>query len=107
MSRPPITCAVALDGGTTNTRARLWIDGRIAATARRAVGVRDVVLAGGPGALAVAVRGALDEVLLAAEGRTPEVIVAAGMLSADVGLRAVPHVVAPAGPAELARGSVV
>jgi hypothetical protein len=33
--------AVALDGETTNTRARLIRDGRIVATARRAVGVRD------------------------------------------------------------------
>ena len=44
----------------------------------------------------------LAEVLLAAEGQPPEVIVAAGMLSSEVGLAAVPHVLAPAGPRELA-----
>ena len=35
---------IALDGGTTNTRARLMKGGRVLATARRAVGVRDTVL---------------------------------------------------------------
>ena len=30
--------AIALDGGTTNTRARLVHDGRVVATARREVG---------------------------------------------------------------------
>src|SRR4051794_1449520 len=101
----PIACAVALDGGTTNTRARLWLNGRIAATARRAVGVRDTVLSQGPAPLAVAVRDVLEEVLRRAEGLKPEAIVAAGMLSAEVGLLAVPHAVAPAGPLELASAS--
>ncbi|HZW30492.1 MAG TPA: hypothetical protein VFF52_07255, partial [Isosphaeraceae bacterium] len=38
------TWAIALDGGTTNTRARLMLGGRVLATSRRAVGVRDTVL---------------------------------------------------------------
>ncbi|WP_406699993.1 2-dehydro-3-deoxygalactonokinase [Singulisphaera sp. Ch08] len=99
--------AIALDGGTTNTRARLLRDGQVVATSRRSVGVRDSVLSAGRTGLAVAVRDALAEVLRAAEGHTPEVIVAAGMLSSEVGLAAVPHVLAPAGPQELARGAVV
>jgi 2-dehydro-3-deoxygalactonokinase len=101
--------AVALDGGTTNTRARL-IDvatGSVVATARRAVGVRDTVLAGrGLRPVEEAVRGVLEEVGRAAEGSRPGPIVAAGMLSAEVGLMAVPHVLAPAGLDELARGAV-
>src|SRR6516162_3495881 len=35
---------IALDGGTTNTRARRLRGSRLVATARRAVGVRDTVL---------------------------------------------------------------
>lgn len=107
MDRGKFRLAIALDGGTTNTRARLLRDGQVVATSRRAVGVRDSVLTTGRAGLAEAVRDALAEVLLAANGHAPEVIVAAGMLSSEVGLTAVPHVLAPAGPRELAQGSVV
>jgi 2-dehydro-3-deoxygalactonokinase len=99
--------AVALDGGTTNTRACLLREGRIVAVARRPVGVRDAVFTGGADPLAAAVRDCLDEVRRAAGGVEPSRIVAAGMLSAEVGLGAVPHVVAPAGRDELARGAVL
>lgn len=125
---------IALDGGTTNTRARLLHGSRLVATARRAVGVRDTVLdgprpgaaahAGGPArpvnraGLARAVREVVDEVRgqMEREIRTdrgtvsadvrPE-IVAAGMLSSEVGLAAVPHVLAPAGLEDLARAAQV
>ena len=107
MDRGKFRLAIALDGGTTNTRARLLRDGQVVATSRRSVGVRDSVFSAGRAGLAGAVRDALAEVLLAAEGDAPEVIVAAGMLSSEVGLAAVPHVLAPAGPRELARGAVV
>lgn len=107
MLRGKFSLAIALDGGTSNTRARLLRDGQVVATSRRSVGVRDSVLAAGRSPLVVAVRDALVEVLQAADGLEPEVIVAAGMLSSEVGLAAVPHVQAPAGLAELARGAVV
>lgn len=107
MSRSPIRWAVALDGGTTNTRARLLHEGRVVASARRAVGVRDTVLAHGRDALAAAVRDAMAEVLRSAEVERPDLIVAAGMLSSEVGLAAVPHVVAPAGRDELAQAALV
>jgi len=95
--------AIALDGGTTNTRARLIRDGRVVATARRGVGVRDNVLTTGPNPLAAAVREAIREVLNSPSAARPELIVAAGMLSSEVGLAPVPHVVAPAGIEELAQ----
>lgn len=103
----PIRGAVALDGGTTNTRARLLHDGRVVATARRAVGVRDTVLAAGRDALAAAVRDALAEVMDAAGSEPPQCVVAAGMLSSEVGLATVPHVVAPAGIDELVHAAAV
>jgi 2-dehydro-3-deoxygalactonokinase len=94
--------AIALDGGTSTTRARLLEDGRIVASARRSVGVRDTVLSGGVSPLAEAVRACLDDLEAQAPGSRGLPIVAAGMLSAEVGLVAVPHAGAPAGLSELA-----
>jgi 2-dehydro-3-deoxygalactonokinase len=110
MADSPSGWAVALDGGTTNTRARLVAaaTGRIHCTARRTVGVRDTVLTAerGDSPLARAVRDALAEVSTSAGGILPDLIVAAGMLSSEVGLTAVPHVLAPAGLDELAQSAV-
>jgi 2-dehydro-3-deoxygalactonokinase len=97
--------AVALDGGTTNTRARLIRDGRVVATARRSVGVRDAVFSEGAHPLVRAVRESIAEVCRSAGGVVPDLVVAAGMLTSDVGLEPVPHVGTPAGLAELARGA--
>jgi 2-dehydro-3-deoxygalactonokinase len=120
----PWECAIALDGGTTNTRARLVRRGRVVATARRPVGVRDAVVGDRPAVagpvahpLARAVREAIAEVIgrgvggetagVAENPGRPGVIVAAGMLCAEVGLTTVPHVPAPAGPDDLAAAAVV
>src|SRR5262249_43085685 len=109
---------------------RLLHGPRLVATSRRAVGVRDSVLtdphprptpaASGPAnreGLVRAVREVVEEVRrhMGQETRPgqgpgavevrPAVIVAAGMLSSEVGLVAVPHVPAPAGLEELARAS--
>ncbi len=103
---------IALDGGTTNTRARLIRDGKVVATARRTAGVRDTVLGerSSGQTLADAVRDVIAEVA-GPEGGPPrattalpraDLILAAGMISSEVGLLAVPHVPAPAGIAELA-----
>jgi 2-dehydro-3-deoxygalactonokinase len=130
---PSGKCAIALDGGTTNTRARLLHGWQIVATARRSVGVRDNVLpevstssqsacdwsaAPASGAakrtqLTQAIREVLDEVLqptsvspnfeTTSHSLRPEYIIGAGMLSSEMGLAAVPHVEAPAGPDDLAR----
>ncbi|MBY0396290.1 MAG: hypothetical protein K2X91_07445, partial [Thermoleophilia bacterium] len=86
MGAKPWRWVVALDGGTTNTRARLLHDGQVEATARRAVGVRDAVVGSSAPPLAVAVRDAIREVLARAGGVRPDAIVASGMLSSDVGL---------------------
>jgi 2-dehydro-3-deoxygalactonokinase len=126
-------CSVALDGGTTNTRARLLCGRQIVATARRSVGVRDNLPArpsestqsgcdriiaapvskGHRTLLAQAVREVLDDLLqptapsadiVSADGPLqPELIVAAGMLSSELGPLAVPHVNGPAGPDDVAR----
>ncbi len=137
----PGAWAIALDGGTTNTRARLLHGQRIIATSRRAVGVRDTILGdpGQPGttgdrftlrprkrpasltATAWSGRSARSSRRSPAawfhrrrpraRAETPvrgsEFLVAAGMLSSEVGLVAVPHVPAPAGLDDLARGVAV
>lgn len=116
---------IALDGGTTNTRARLVHGGRVVATARRAVGVRDTVLSdprSGPAddasarreGLVRAVREVIAEVGVHEQegigegpgsGARRAYLVAAGMLSSEVGLVAIPHVPAPAGLDEIARAA--
>ena len=98
---------MALDGGTTTTRARLLKHGRVWASARRGVGARDAVRAEAATPLARAVRSAIEEVCHQQDGVVPDLIVAAGMLSSDIGLVEVPHVTAPAGLEELARGVVI
>ena len=107
MDESPAVWSIALDGGTTNTRARLIHGDRIVATARRAVGVRDAVFDPDSRPLAVAVRAAIEEVTGGLGDVRPGWIVAAGMLSSEVGLTAVPHVEAPAGIDALARGVAV
>ena len=107
MDESPAEWSVALDGGTTNTRARLIHGDRIVATARRAVGVRDAVFDPGSRPLALAVRDAIEEVTSVLGDVRPGLIVAAGMLSSEVGLTAVAHVEAPAGIDALARGVAV
>ncbi|HEV3162657.1 MAG TPA: 2-dehydro-3-deoxygalactonokinase [Isosphaeraceae bacterium] len=106
------TWTVALDGGTTNTRARLLRGDQVVATARRTVGVRDAVVSGNSRSLSLAeaVRACLDEVCCGSGSGSntikPDQIVAAGMLSSEVGLATVPHVVAPASLDDLARAAV-
>lgn len=103
MAYRPLSWVVALDGGTTNTRARLLRDGLIVATARRPFGARDAALsATGARNLATTVRDVISEVLHSAGGIRPDAVVAAGMLSSESGLAHVPHLTAPAGVAELA-----
>lgn len=102
MSLKPLAWLVALDGGTTNTRAHLLHEGRVIVTARRPVGVRDAVLGTTARPLPEAAAEVIREVLRQAGGIRPDAIVASGMLTAEVGLAAIPHVQAPAGLDDLA-----
>jgi 2-dehydro-3-deoxygalactonokinase len=98
-----------IDGGTTNTRARLVVEGAIRAKAVRPVGVRDAALAAGSGLdpLAQAVAGAVAEVMRASGQERPVFLVASGMLTSEVGLCTVPHLEAPVGLEDLARGAAM
>lgn len=97
---------VGLDAGTTNTRAWRVVGGKIVGRARASVGVRDVAIAGSGEVLRSAVEGLVRELTDSPDevGPRPRYVVAAGMITSELGLAEVPHVAAPAGVAELAAG---
>jgi 2-dehydro-3-deoxygalactonokinase len=103
---PDDLLTLAVDGGTTNTRARLLRGGLVLSEARRAVGARDVATTGAAAALAAAIRDTIAEACRAAGVERPDRIVASGMLTSEVGLAALPHAPAPAGLDDLARAAV-
>lgn len=92
---------LALDVGTTHTRAWLVSGDAVLAERRAAVGVRDTAREGSNARL----RAGLVEVIRSVEhesGRSGLVIVASGMIGSPLGLCDVPHVDAPAGLDDLA-----
>lgn len=99
---------ITIDTGTTNSRCYLWRDGVLLAQARAETGVRDSALSGGKDALKHAVRDIIKLALAQAGLEAAEVglALASGMITSSLGLAEVPHLAAPAGLAELARGMV-
>ena len=97
---------ITIDTGTTNTRCILWNDKREdIAVEKRAVGVRNTAMDGNNSKLTQAVKSCLDE-LLQKNGLTYEdikCIIASGMITSNVGLVEIPHVVAPVSKEDLAR----
>lgn len=98
---------VCVDAGTTNTRAWLLHGERVLARREVAVGARDTARDGHSGRLKEALRSVLSALLADCpeDVPTPRWIAAAGMITSAQGLLEVPHVAAPAGPAELAAGA--
>jgi 2-dehydro-3-deoxygalactonokinase len=94
---------ILLDVGSTNSRAWLVRGDEILQRETAAVGVRDSARDG----TTARVRGTVRDLIakLTASGATAPVF-AAGMITSSLGLRDVPHLVAPAGVDELARGAV-
>jgi 2-dehydro-3-deoxygalactonokinase len=93
---------IALDVGTTHTRAWLVAGERVLAERRAPVGVRDTARDRSNARL----QAALAEVIQAVEREGSRVggpIVASGMIGSTLGLADVPHVDVPAGVADLAR----
>ena len=98
---------ITIDTGTTNTRAFLWdADNRCAASRKSPVGVRVTAIDGHNGRLKEAVKECLEGLLADAGCTYGEVraVVAAGMITSNVGLVEIPHLTAPAGKRELAAG---
>ncbi len=95
-----------IDTGTTNTRVMVWKDGAILAEAGRPIGVRDTAITGSTDALKAGVRDSIAEALSRAglTGTDDVLFLASGMITSNVGLCEIPHLLAPAGRAELAQG---
>jgi 2-dehydro-3-deoxygalactonokinase len=99
---------ITLDAGTTNSRAVLWRGDKVLNEVRTSVGVRDTAMSGSNDALARGVTGCMVGVCLKA-GIAPEavdLVVASGMITSSLGLKEVPHLVAPVGLDDLAAGMV-
>lgn len=88
---------VTIDGGTTNTRAVLWKENEVIAIAAREVGVRNTAISASESPLKTAVKSALDEIMEKGQVTFEDLdgVVASGMLTSNVGLVEIPHLVAP------------
>ncbi|HZG15689.1 MAG TPA: 2-dehydro-3-deoxygalactonokinase [Candidatus Bathyarchaeia archaeon] len=100
--------AVTIDTGTTNTRVYVWRDDEIIAEGFQPVGVRDTAIIGSKEKLTLAVKAAIDEALEKAKitERSQVTFLASGMITSNVGLCEIPHLLAPAGKKELAQSMV-
>lgn len=95
---------ITIDGGTTNTRAVLWDNDRVAGASKEEVGVRDTAVDGNSDRLKRATKRCVES-LLEKERigyQDLETIIASGMISSNVGLVEVPHLTAPVGIDNLA-----
>ncbi|MBP2658026.1 MAG: 2-dehydro-3-deoxygalactonokinase [Firmicutes bacterium] len=100
--------AVTIDSGTTNTRVSVWKDNDIIAESFRSVGVRDTAITGSKETLMQGVKEAIDEAIVLAgiKDRNSVTFIASGMITSNVGLYEVPHLLAPAGLKEFSEGMV-
>jgi len=97
---------ITIDAGTTNTRCILWNEAQeLVAIEKREVGVRNTAVDGNNERLKSAVRECLEGILSEAGASYDEVrlVLASGMITSNVGLLEVPHLVAPAGMEDLAK----
>jgi 2-dehydro-3-deoxygalactonokinase len=93
----------AVDSGTTNSRVWLMRDREVLARKRVGVGVRNTAIDGNNRALVEGIRRAILELTPKSEAdERPQIVVAAGMITSNLGLHEVKHVQAPAGLLELA-----
>ena len=104
-------CLICVDTGTTNTRVWLLRGAEVLATARVGVGVRDTARDGTAARLYEALREAIASVSShkiegGGDGPVPHAVIAAGMITSPLGLRDIPHLVAPAGLAALSAAVV-
>lgn len=99
---------ITIDTGTTNTRVCAWQGESLLAEATRPVGVRDTAISGTTGILMKGVSDAVQEARSKANIPAGEKIVylSAGMITSNVGLCEIPHLLAPVGVNELADGMV-
>ncbi len=98
-----MSCYIALDGGTSNTRLRLLKNGVVVSERKRSVGAGSTCEKNSWGAVvAEEILQILEENGLAAEDVSA--VIGSGMLTSEYGLFPLPHVCVPAGISELASG---
>jgi 2-dehydro-3-deoxygalactonokinase len=93
----------AVDSGTTNSRVWLMRDREVLAKRRVSVGVRNTAIDGNNRALVNGIRETIFELTRESDlDEQPQIVIAAGMITSNLGLHEVKHVQAPAGLSELA-----
>ncbi|MBQ4087122.1 MAG: 2-dehydro-3-deoxygalactonokinase [Clostridia bacterium] len=92
---------ITIDGGTTNTRVGLVLDGNLIETVKIPVGAMKSI--GGNGALKDGIRQAIESLLAKHGASETDIakILASGMITCEFGLCNLPHITAPAGISEL------
>lgn len=97
-----------IDGGTTNTRTLIWENDKLIGEAGVNVGVRNTAIDGNNDKLIAAVHDTLAESVKKAQIREDEIslILAAGMLTSNVGIVEIPHISAPVTLENLAQSMV-
>jgi 2-dehydro-3-deoxygalactonokinase len=103
-----MTYILTIDTGTTNTRVSLWQDATVIAHSATEVGVRNTAMSGNKAELEAGVRSTILQTLEKANVAEADIdlILGSGMISSNVGLFELPHIPAPAGLNQLARGMV-
>ena len=98
------TFLITIDGGTTNTRAVLWKDDKVVAKAARQVGVQNTATSLSNSSLKEAVKTCMEEVMKIASVNYDDIsaVIASGMLTSNVGLIEIPHLIAPVNAQTLA-----
>ena len=96
---------LTIDSGTTNTRTCVWKHDVVIAEASVEVGVRDTAVTGSKSRLQVGVRTSIAAALANAAVGPHDIglVLAAGMITSNLGLFELPHVTTPAGIDDLAR----
>ena len=98
---------IAIDGGTTNTRASLWEDpGVCVDIVKSEIGVRITSIEGSNASLKAAVKDLLEQLLKNNDITYEQVdgIYACGMITSKEGLAELSHLIAPAGKQEFVSG---
>lgn len=88
---------ITIDTGTTNSRVLLWNNNELVDQAKTNIGVRNTSIDGHNGALIEALKEALQTILTKQQLQKSDIhcILACGMITSNLGLLEVPHLVAP------------
>ena len=89
---------ITIDTGTTNTRVCLWSNFEFVASAKRPVGVRNTSMDGDNQKITEGIADAFKELLEQQNINEKDIdlVLASGMITSNLGLTEVPHLIAPA-----------